>query len=244
MNLSVLLIFLGLLFTSSVTQLSAKDYAELIPSRYRYYFVLSVYSLSSQNLSKEQIKSRLAHAQSKFDDCGIYLGLDRIEYMNHPQWIEEWETFAFNNGEISEWETWFFSQIFPRQNGIIYVDSLNWTMEGQGTWATGYGSFIHKHYQLDTASKVFYDDYMVGHVVMGLYRASWTLAHELGHAILNLEHVDNPKDLMFNGAQAGTPQFDSSGLLISDNNPRFTPKQCAKGILDNPRLLPNPNFVE
>jgi hypothetical protein len=206
-----------------------------ISSDYTHYAAINVFFVQSSEVDLIEVKRVLAYAQQYFDRCNIYLHLGKAVALKAPAWFGEWENFWFDNDTITDWERNFFSLDLPDGNNLLLVDSLNWTLEGAGTVGSAYPSFLLDYYfQDDPQSRRFFVERMEGDLVVGRYRARWTIAHELGHAVMNLQHVDDDQgDIMWNGVVAGTPQYQNY-FLLSAREPEFTEESCRRGRSNRP----------
>lgn len=181
----------------------------------------------NQNYTKDEIDQEIRRAQKYFDKCKVKLAVKTYKTSYDPL-FNEWETYWFNNDKISEFELVLAQPQFQNPVNIIFLDSINWTINGQGTWAVAYAGYLATELPPNDVS--YLNNHMHGTIVMGRYRARWTLAHELGHLLFGLRHSASPRNVMQTGTGFDPPQFDSNGLYISNRQPRFTPEQCRVGI--------------
>lgn len=204
---------------------------------YRYELPLSIYTTTEQLANLDRLLSDLNYAQKKFDKCQIKLSLSELIEVKDSTWLNEWESFWFaSSNQLTNWEKSFFQNVKSGQVNILLVESLNWTSAGQGTWAAGYAQFLRNEIPSES-EKLFFDQNAIGNVVIGNYRAESTLAHEIGHAGLNLEHSYDTKNIM-NSIKSFEPiQFKNNVAQISTDL-AFSDEQCAEGIKNNPFLRP------
>lgn len=204
---------------------------------YRYELPLNIYITTAQLGHLDRLLSDLNYAQKKYDKCQIKLSLSELIEVKDSTWLNEWESFWFANAnQLTNWEKSFFKNVKSSQINILLVESLNWTSAGQGTWGAGYAQFLRNEIPSE-AEKLFFDQNAIGNVVIGDYRAESTLAHEIGHAGLNLEHSYDSKNIM-NSIKSYEPiEFKNSVAQISTDL-TFTAEQCAEGIKNNPFLRP------
>lgn len=196
---------------------------------------LHVYLLGSQTPS--QVVTEINATNQYFAKCGIAIDLQSIKTPKAASpsvsvdWLRDWETFWFNDGKLTRWEKEFFGSPLPKGvPGLIFVESLNWTTDGQGTWAAAYAPYLENEEDSPEETREFLGSSMEGYAVIGRYRAPWTTAHELAHSILNLKHSDDPFNVMHTGHSFEPPQFGKDGLLLTDDQKEFTPDQCNAGF--------------
>lgn len=184
------------------------------------------------DLTKDAIEQEMKRTQKYFDQCGIQIQYNYIEKADiYP--FREWETFWFNHFELSPTEK-EFAEIGHRSNAhLLFVDSLNWTLQGQGTWGAAYADYILD--QLDSNPEIlpFVHEELVGLSVVGKYRADWTVAHELAHVVLNLQHTKSEQNIMHSGHSQVHHSFDENGFLKSNLQPTFSKSQCEKKLDQN-----------
>lgn len=203
---------------------------------YTHQADLNFIFLKSWNEERKNLPDIINRLQKSFDTCKIFLNIEGLYNLENTEEVdfnlEEWETFWFNSDEISPYERVIFSKKLPGKNNVLFLDSLNFTLEGQGTMGIAYPQFLLDHYlQGKSEQRSFFQERMMGNAVLGLYRARWTLAHELGHALMNLEHIeDDFQNIMWSGKEHFTPEFDGY-FLISNRKPEFSKAQCEKGYL-------------
>lgn len=185
---------------------------------------------------REDLRRELGYLQERFDACGLKVNVAGLYEMQGPSWVSQWETFWYNSNSLSDHERFYFSHPDrPRGVTVLMVDSVNWTLAGQGTLGASYPRFrIEDGGAYDPSLVRFYRERMLGSVVVGLYRARWTLAHELAHGVLELQHSDDPNDLMFSGVMAGVPVFDDDYRLISSLRPELDGKTCRAAVSASP----------
>lgn len=204
---------------------------------YTHMVELQAVVLKSIGMTPSDVRKIVKRAQRKFDKCQVELRLGEIKTIDRPE-LEEWETFWFNSNQLTEQERWLAEAEVPKGPTLIFVNSLNWTLEGQGTWAAAYAPFLLEH---GAPNKKFFREHMLGKVVIGKYRARWSVAHELGHALMNLQHLQHASNIMHTGAGYLSPQFDSDYLMISNLDPNFTREQCEAGIAASPYIVKKEN---
>jgi hypothetical protein len=194
--------------------------------KYTHFVELNLYLTPGHTPSKQELKQEWELAQKKLDDCGIYLRVGNILVLEVPQWFREFESLEDHDNHLSRWERVFFAKTPARSAGVIFVESFAWTLEDHGTLAVGYGPYVLRREILEgeESDKVFFAEHMSGHSVLGPYMKKWTFLHELGHSILDLSHVENPRNIM----------FPRDGKL----DPSFTQAQCRKAKRNSPYLKP------
>ncbi len=198
-----------------------------IPTKYDRYIKINLILTPSRLASREVLLEEVGYMQRKLDPCAIFIWLDRVYLIEGGNEFNFWETFWFNGNKLTNWETHLFGSHFPNENpAIIWVESLNWTLEGQGTLASAYAPFLLEDNLLTSVfEQQFFMKYMKGHSIIGRYRAPWTMLHELAHALFNLPHVSDPGNIMHSGAMAGTPEYDDF-ILVTPLDPIFNEEQC------------------
>lgn len=194
------------------------------PSRfYTHVADLHVYLTAQHTRPLAGIKTELNRAQEKFDRCRIYLRLRSVNRLAAPPLLAQWESLEFGMG-LTPWERALFVLAPAYSAGIVYVDSLDWTIGRNGITAVGYAPFIETEtdYLKDDAERAFYRVHMAGHAVLGRHSGQWTLAHELGHALMNLRHVGDQGNVMFGGQMARNEKLG------------FSESQCEQGRANAP----------
>lgn len=204
---------------------------------YSYELPVNIYVTTEQLDKLDRLTEDLNYAQKRYDKCQVKLAVNEVLEVKNSDWLNQWESFWFNGGvQMTNWEKSFFSDNKMEQVNIFLVESLNWTIAGQGTWGVGYGQFLRNELASDS-DKLFFDQHVIGNVVIGNYRAESTLAHELGHAGLNLTHSFDSKNLMSSYKSYEPVQF-KNGIAQIPNDLEFTKAQCDEGIENNPFLRP------
>lgn len=200
-----------------------------VPPGYSHVADLNVYLTYGPTPSLGRIRAALAYAQSRLDRCRIHLRLRSVNRVLAPPLLAEWESLEFNQG-LTPWELALFSVTPPHSAGIVYVRQVDWTIGRDGVTAIGYGDFLTRRteYLADGRERAFFHERMAGHAVLGSSVGADSLAHELGHALLGLEHVGDRNNLMFRG------------LLARARDARLTESQCATGRANTPWVQPIP----
>jgi len=196
---------------------------------YTYKAQLDIIALKSSGLTKKKIQKIISRAQNKFDKCDVEIQLGSIKLLERPD-LKDWENYWFTqDGEFTYYENWLASRKLPKTGiTLIFVDTLNWTIDGQGTWAAAYAPFLLEH---ELPNKSFFKKKLQGTIIIGRYRATWTVAHELGHVLMNLEHFQDGRNIMHTGTGSfEPPQFNDNQFMISSLNPKFSKDQCKQGI--------------
>ncbi len=190
---------------------------------YTHRATVNVYLTRQHAPSLGELRRQLARAQQKFDRCRIQLRLGAVHHLAAPDLLAEWESIEFNAG-VTFWERTLFSLTVPFSTGIVYVERVDWTIGDDGVIAVGYGPFVvaDSLYFADAAERAFFRRHVVGHAVLGRSSGVWTLAHELGHAVMGLRHSDDRDNVMFGG------QLARSELV------EFEEEQCARGRANAP----------
>ncbi len=201
-----------------------------IPSGYGYFADLNIYLTRGNSPAPEQIETAIARAQEKLDVCGIFLRVDTVNYVAGPPLLSEWESMEFNDG-LTQWERTLFALTPRRSAGIVFVKRLDWTIGRDGITAVGYGRYIETEtdYLKTAQDQRFFRNHMAGYVVLGKSIGESSLAHELGHALMGLRHVEDRANVMF------------SGLLARSAAPKFNARQCVAGRNNRPWVKPVPN---
>lgn len=191
------------------------------PDKQNIIIPLDLY-LNDQSIKDiERIKIEFKNAQSKLKKCGIQIKINKVfDYKSNDE-FQAFESVEFNNARISAWEKDFFSSVQGLVPNVLYVNSMDWTIDDNGTIAIAYPEFYsEKITHSDENQKKFYENKMLGNTVLGNFRGPWTLTHELGHALFNLKHDDNnPENIMF-----------PLGFARS-TNPEFNKEQCDQAKL-------------
>lgn len=185
-----------------------------------------VYS-ESQSDQFSRLKKDLEYANSLYKKCHVQFEIQNIVKAPQQSSIDEWETFWFNgNGKLSVWEQGF-NELKKHNKVILLVDSINWTQNGFGTWAVGYAPFLKASGYLNSSEFTYFEEYLEGSVVLGKYRAQYTLAHELGHALFDFEHTNEYKNLMANRKYGNEITFKDGELTIYEYS-ELSISQCEK----------------
>ncbi|MCB0422949.1 MAG: hypothetical protein KDD61_18250, partial [Bdellovibrionales bacterium] len=194
-------------------------------SYYEYVIQMNVYMTQVHWYSQEHLKQEFQLVQQALDVCKIKIEVKSVYDLAVPHWMTYWESFEFNEGEVTDWERYFFSKFPESDAGILFVKSIDWTIGTDGTTAVGNAPFaIEKGLLKHSDEHQFYEDHIMGHAVVGKAgRSRWSMAHEIGHAILNLEHHDDPENIMF---------FSQ----LRAQNSRFTQQQCDRAIQTSPKI--------
>lgn len=199
-------------------------------SYYTHQTTLRIYFTQNHQMNQEELDRELRRAQKALDVCKIQLNVERVFYLKLADWLLEWESFEFNDGEVSDWEKEFFNWTPTHSAGLIFVDSLDWTIGDDGTTAVGYAPFVLENYEEERftgedieGDRKFYHDRMMGHSVIGLARNKWTISHEIGHSLMNLKHSDDGRNIMF--PQAARYEHAS-----------FNQSQCNQAIHYSPKI--------
>jgi len=200
-------------------------------ARYTHEVRIRIFRTRPDFPTEERLRQDLERAQDAFDQCGVLIRVEGQSRVEAPSAFRFWETAEFGgDGRLTEWEKAFFSVIPAGSAGALFVHSLDWSIELNGITAAAYGAYMVR--DLPPASRLvrepaetaFYEERMVGHAVLGEWSAPSTLAHELGHAVLDLAHDEDHEDnLMF-------AQRVKLGHVL-------TPEQCARGRAA-PRVFP------
>ena len=181
-----------------------------------------------------EISTSFQYAQKKLNKCRIKLKVNNIYTISSYTDFKLWETFTFNNFEITQWEKDFFT-VASKGNKVLFLESLNWSYEGIGTWGFGYAPFIQEYFELENKEQLkLFKEKMIGTAVIGKYRAEWTLVHEIAHAVFNIDHSYLPNNIMNPGRMWQDAGFDQDYILITDKypsyDPIFTKEQCSAAI--------------
>ena len=199
---------------------------------YKKSVTVDLYMANGNSL--EEIYSSFQYAQKKLNKCHIKLKLNKIYTISSYRDFKLWETFTFNNFEITQWEKDFFGTA-KKGNKVLFLESLNWSFEGIGTWGFGYASFTQEYFELENKDQLkLFKEKMIGTAVIGKYRAEWTLVHEIAHAVFNIDHTYLPNNIMNPGKMWQDASFDQNNILITDKYPNydpvFTEEQCKTAI--------------
>lgn len=198
------------------------------PARYSHVADLNFYVTGAHFLSYGEIATEVRRAQGKFDGCRIFLRIASLNFIAAPPLLSEWESLEFNNG-LTEWERELFSQTPPFSAGVVYVHNLDWTIGRNGVTAVGYGGYIETEteYLATPQERAFFRERVAGHAVLGRSAGRWSLAHELGHAVMGLRHKQSDRNnIMF------------SGQLARGEDPAFDAAQCEQGRANRPWVRP------
>lgn len=207
----------------------ATSYAQV---DYKHEVKIDIHNFN-QVYSKQEIQDELARTQAYLDKCQIRLNIQSYYESTNPDFME-WETYWFNSDVITSFENILEKPEYKKNVNIIFLDSINWTIRGQGTWAIAYASYLAK--DLPPTDVQYFKDHLQGSIVMGRYRARWTLAHELGHLLFGLRHIPDARNVMHTGTGFHSPEFDSEGLYITNRRVLFTQEQCDEGIINGEYL--------
>lgn len=190
---------------------------------YTHQILLDLYIGEKDIPLLDNIQKEIQYSQKKLDKCNILIQLNEVRVINFPSWFYEFESVEFNGGAVSKWEKEFYSQVPSKSTGILYVDSLDWTIGNNGTVAVAYGPFLlDLNIVNDQDDRNFIKEKLLGHSVLGKSRGKWTLVHEIGHSILNLTHVNDPQNIMY--------PYDFG----RNADPEFSQEQCEKGKKNAP----------
>lgn len=200
-----------------------KDYSTKSTHRINISFYLS--PEWSEDLA--EVGNMVVEAQHLLSQCQIQLSIDSV-FVVHSDENElfHWETFEFNSGRLTSWEKFFFSHVSPNNSAALFVNAIDWTYDLNGITAASYGQFVIDDHLLKghEQDRQFYQDHMMGSLVVGPVPSKFTLAHEIGHALLNLKHEEDPNNIMF-------PQYKK-------RNPRFSHEQCEYAKNFAPKVKP------
>lgn len=230
---TVFLISAGTAHASATLQLGPKvEVARFQPKTderliYTHFLDLNIYDLSSKAKDPELIHRQLEVAQKKLDRCRIFIRKVNVErFPEASPEFRDWESIAFNNGTVSDWERSFFTRTEPDSAGVLWVDSLDWSKEVDAIIAVGYAEFLLEKPDFIPSSQAdFYRRRMVGHAVIGEQAGEWTLIHEIGHAVFNLRHdEESPSNIMFPSRVKHAPEFSEA--------------QCEQARSSQPRVRP------
>ncbi len=201
-------------------------------------FPIDIYLTADHKLS--HLKSSFQYAQDKLEKCRVKLVVNSIFNVNASEHFSLWETFTFNNFKITEWEKSFFKKA-RKGNKVLFLDSLNWTYEGQGTWGFGYAPFIESYFSKENTQYLkLFKEKMLGTAIIGHFRAKWTVVHEIAHAVFNIDHSYQQNNIMNPGKLWQDAEFDQDSILITDKipnyDPEFSSRQC-ETILKTNQLI-------
>lgn len=191
---------------------------------------LTIYVTPENNPSLEELEKITNLAQSRLSRCQIFLDVDQKILVEGSPEFSQWESLEFNEGYLSEWERQFFSQVPLFSAGGLFVDSLDWTIGDDGIVAVGYGPFVLDspgYFKGNEQDRQFYQNHMAGHFVLGKARSQWTFLHEVGHALMNLQHTEYRDNVMF-------PDYGD----VKKINPTFSEEQCQQGRSNAPYVRP------
>jgi hypothetical protein len=199
---------------------------------YTHQAELDVFVTREDFPSLEQVLGMAAQAQKAFDACRVRLRVRSYTILAASDEFRAWESAElFSFGSVSDWEKAFFSLTRPRSAGVLFVESINLSVGLNGVTAVAYGPYMVRDLPpedrliRDESEIPFFLERMAGYAVLGESARTSTLAHELGHAVLDLPH--EPADqgnLMF-------PQYDRGGEGL-------TPAQCRRGLANAQRARP------
>jgi hypothetical protein len=182
--------------------------------------------IASKFESKEKLVKDFERARALFQECGILLKMGAINKIENPT-LNDYETIWFNDNQLSSTEKELVENLYPDGLTVLVSDIINWSTEGTGTWGAAYAPYIPEVLKLDSEATRFYREKLLGHIILGDYRERWTLAHELGHSLLDLRHNLYYDNLMFSGAGLQNIVFDDNHLIINQRRPHLTIDQCA-----------------
>lgn len=200
-----------------------------IPDGFTHYADLNIFLAPGTAISPARIEASLERTQTRLTPCRIFLRVNSINRLSGPPLLAYWESMAFSD-RLTDWERTLFSLTPPRSAGVVYVKALDWTIGIDGITAVGYGPYILRQtdYLRTPGERAFFRRHMAGYAVLGESVGQWTLAHELGHALMGLGHVGDRDNVMF------------SGQLARRNDPHFNEAQCARGRSNSPWVRPVP----
>lgn len=228
------IIFLTLLIISHslCAELTPLNYGERLSfsishrAHYTHQIDLDIYLFKGAKLDGQWLEKNLQRAQDALDQCGILLNIRQAYQMNTGEDWLEWEDVEFNSGEFSEWERTFFSQVESDSSGIIISNTLNWSDDPELYHGIGYAPFLPRYFDFTAQQLSFYQRKMAGHVVLSKYAGEWTVIHEVGHAVMNLEHDEgNPHNIMFPFYKASDATFSGEQCEFAKQQVRVHPLQ-------------------
>lgn len=138
--------------------------------KYQYKVELNIYMTAESTFSFNDITDQLIEAQRVFDSCKIKIEIRSMnQVMEANPWLTNWETIEFENGDITNWEKTFFTLTPKSSAGVLYVKSLDWSIDEDGIVAAAYSPFYLERGSVngDNNEQSFYRDKMVGHSVLG-----------------------------------------------------------------------------
>jgi hypothetical protein len=192
---------------------------------YTHRVRLDLYLPKGFESSEEDLKRRFFRVQKMFDYCGVMIDVERLVEVNATQQFWDWESLQLDFGKVTEWEKIFFSAIKKGPAGVLFVNSIDWTIGDDGPLAVGYGDFPMEDIEMNEEERAFFLNKMTGFAVVGRSQKEWTIEHELGHGLLNLAHTDSPDNIMF---------------PFRKTNPKFSKDQCRIGLLSKALSPINP----
>jgi hypothetical protein len=209
---------------TTLTQRSELALSVAHTASYTHKIDLDIYVLKGAILGPKWLQKHLNRAQKLLDKCGIRLDIQTsVALENGSDWLE-WEDIEFNSGQFSEWERTFFTKVKDYSAGIIMTNTLNWSDDPELYHGIGYAPFLTRFLQLTPADLDFYNHKVSGHVVLSKHAGEWTLIHEIGHAVLNLEHVESdPTNIMFPYYKASHPTFSEWQCELAKQQIRVHP---------------------
>jgi hypothetical protein len=189
---------------------------------------LDVYLFAEDEDEYQRLIIDLETAQSLISACRIRIQLNQKITLKGDRSIREFESVEFNGGRLSPHEKAFFNLVKNYTSGILLVESLDWTIGEDGTVAVGYAPYILDLSLMQLADeRKFLKEKMSGYSILGKSRSSHTLAHELGHSLFNLTHVNDPGNIMFpyGFARAKKAQFSESQCVQARSHQPWVKKR-------------------
>lgn len=201
-----------------------------------YTHVLDLEVSRATLLGEEEIAKEMKVTQEYFNQCGILIRYTFKREVDPD--LQDWEAFWYNDYKISDVENKFGMNNQFKKPHLLFVDNVNWTLKGQGVWGVAYASYLLDQMKMPSETKDFMLKNLMGLIVVGQYRAKWTVAHELAHAILNLEHIDDKNNIMDSGQSEENFEFEENGQLKTSLKPTFSISQCEQKKFENHFLKP------
>lgn len=194
--------------SASVNNLHLKN-KTLPPLNLKQSIQIDVHIPTATSIKLADVISEIKLARKIWAQCSIEIQVRNIFTSDLKKEIaQDFESIAFNQWRISDFEKEIFQFYSFNIPTIHYVDYLDWSYDKSGTRAISYPAFLHTDLKkISPEDQKFYLQKMQGSAILSSLRDTSTLAHELGHSVFNLRHADTSKNLMIGSVMGKRRHF-------------------------------------
>lgn len=195
-------------------------------TQYTHFVDLDIYLFPAEESEMQKLYKELEKAQELANKCKIKILIRNKYQLSGDESFREYEDLEFNGDRISEYERAIFNLTPKYSTGIVLVKSLDWTIGADGTVAVGYGPYIIGLKNMSAEENTFLKEKMSGHTVLGKARSLTTLSHEMGHSLFNLQHEQDPRNIMYPYGFGRSPKatFNEAQCAIAKANTPWVQK--------------------